>query len=126
MQAEQIEVLQTCNAHIFSDVKALNPVVVDQMHSERVSNLLKYPVIPNQKEPRIAGWTNPKRCKRSAFNGNYGVITGEANNLIVVDVDNKDDGFEEFQLYINEHGLPNTYTVKTPRNGLHFILIAML
>ena len=68
----------------------------------------------------IYKWTDPKQCRKMAFNGNHGVIAGKANNLIVVDVDNKNEGFEEFQLYIDAHGLPNTYTISTPRQGLHF------
>ena len=49
MQAEQIEVSQTINERIFSEVKALNPEVIDQTHAERVSKFLKYPMIPNTK-----------------------------------------------------------------------------
>ena len=67
----------------------------------------------------INGWTDPKQCRRTLFNGNYGVITGEANNILVVDLDNKNEGFEEFQKYIDAHGLPNTYTVSTSGGGLH-------
>ena len=86
MQTEQFEMLKTVVDRILSDVKALNPLVIDQIHAERTANFLKYPVVPNQKNPMISDWTNPKQCRRTPYNDNYGVITGEANNLIVLDI----------------------------------------
>ena len=44
---------------------------------------------------------------------NTGIPTGAKNNLLVVDIDVKDDGLAEFKKYITEHGDPNTLTVET-------------
>ena len=45
MQTEQIEVLNETVERIYSEVKALDPLVIDQTHSGRVVNFLKYPVV---------------------------------------------------------------------------------
>lgn len=50
---------------------------------------------------------------------NYGILTGECNNLLVVDIDVKDRGVDEFQQYVNEYGMIKTLTITTPRDGLH-------
>ena len=52
--------------------------------------------------------------------GNYGVVCGSAKNLIVLDVDVKDDGLAELQDYIKNHGNINTDTVRTPSGGYHY------
>ena len=55
------------------------------------------------------------------------ILTGSANNLIVLDVDVKKkeddvkaDGITEFNNYIEQHGEPITYKVKTPSGGNHY------
>ena len=50
---------------------------------------------------------------------NVGVPTGRANNLVLLDVDVKDDGFKEYLKYTSQHGTPNTFTVEAPSGGLH-------
>ena len=42
------------------------------------------------------------------------------NNLLVVDLDVKDDGVKEFEAYLAEHGKPNTFIVSTPSGGYHY------
>ena len=54
-------------------------------------------------------------------NVNIGLLTGKLNNIIVLDVDEKDNGIEEFKLYIAEYGEPMTVKKKTPNNGYHYI-----
>ncbi len=53
---------------------------------------------------------------------NIGLPTGRINNLVVVDVDVKNDagGWESFERLTYEVGLFNTMTVKTPSGGVHF------
>ena len=51
---------------------------------------------------------------------NTGIPTGTRNNLLVVDLDVKDDGVEEFKKYIQEHGKPETLHVTTPTGGEHY------
>lgn len=52
----------------------------------------------------------------------FGLITGEASNIMVVDLDNKNgkEGSKEFQKLLDEIGVTvNTFAVKTPNNGYH-------
>ena len=51
---------------------------------------------------------------------NTGIPTGSRNNLLVVDLDIKDDGVLEFQEYIKKFGKPQTLHVVTPTGGEHF------
>ena len=73
--------------------------------------------LPVNKWSDKANWIL-ERPKNST--NNIGIITGKVNNIIVVDIDVKDEGLEEWQLYVKQHGNPNTYTVKTPSGGLHY------
>ena len=60
---------------------------------------------------------------KTSFNPNRyntGIPTGPRNNLLVVDLDVKDDGVQEFQKYRTEFGTPKTLTVKTPSGGYHY------
>ena len=51
---------------------------------------------------------------------NIGIPCGTVNNIFVLDIDIKDNGFEEFNKYISIHGEPNTFTIKTPSGGRHY------
>jgi hypothetical protein len=51
---------------------------------------------------------------------NTSIPTGLRNNLLVGDLDVKDDGLEEFKKYIQDHGKPNTRHVITPTGGEHY------
>jgi hypothetical protein len=50
---------------------------------------------------------------------NYVILTEEMSNLLVVDIDIKDNGMEEFQEYVEECGIIQTLHVASPRNALH-------
>ena len=70
-------------------------------------------------------WSVPANQFRACENINHklfnvGVLTGSINNIIVVDVDVKDDGIEEMNKYISEYGIIETLTVKTPSGGNHY------
>ena len=51
---------------------------------------------------------------------NVGIPTGEINDIVVIDIDIKDDGLKEWQTYTAEFGDPITPTVKTPSGGYHY------
>ena len=51
---------------------------------------------------------------------NVGIPTGETNDIVVIDIDIKDDGLKEWQTYTAEFGEPITPTVKTPSGGYHY------
>lgn len=79
------------------------------------------------KHPRIKAWqreasTNPRKIERwwSRWpHANIGVPTGEINNLIVIDVDTRDEGFTAFRVHL-EHRLPLTYSPITGGQGKHY------
>lgn len=48
------------------------------------------------------------------------IPTGKINNLIVLDVDNKDDTIEQWDTWIEKNGKIDTYTTKTLHKGYHY------
>ena len=51
---------------------------------------------------------------------NVGIPCGSINGIFVLDIDIKDNGYQEFKKYIEEHGEPNTLTIQTPSGGRHY------
>lgn len=53
------------------------------------------------------------------------VFTGRLNNILVVDIDTYKDNQKNlyWDKLINEHGNPNTYTVRTKNKGYHYYFI---
>lgn len=51
---------------------------------------------------------------------NVGLIAG-ANNLIILDVDIKDGGLNEWKEYIKQYGEPLTLKQQTPSGGFHYV-----
>lgn len=86
------------------------------------TNMMKIAVKLNLKESAVQ-WSNPKTHSKS-INSNYynvGLLTGRINNIIVVDVDVKDNGVEEMEKYIAIHGPLKTIRQNTPNGGYHLI-----
>ena len=84
--------------------------------------LAKIELLKNSKLPKCK-WLNIENYMYDNIcleNNNVGLITGHINNIIVVDIDVKDDGLDEWNTYIQEHGEPKTVTVKTPSGGYHY------
>ena len=77
----------------------------------------KYPAVKwSQSQNQI---TNIKRINTKYFN--VGLITGPINDIIVVDVDAKNDGIAEMEKYYAEFGQINTVKQLTPSGGYHLI-----
>lgn len=91
---------------------------------KKFSDLMKIRLIKNQKEPKDVKWNIESNMKKIIDNKyNVGIPTGIINNIIVVDVDNKDNGIEEFNKYIKEFGEPMTVKQATIGGGFHYIFL---
>ncbi len=132
MEKETAEFLQKVDQHISNSFEQLNKTLKQETNkpvkpittkgNNPFDNYWKFKVKPNGKEP-MCKWRDPVNQQKPAFNPsrfNTGVPTGTRNNLLVVDLDVKDDGVEEFKNYISEHGRPETLTVKTTTGGYHY------
>ncbi len=89
---------------------------------EHFKNLIRIPVITNTKIPAVSGWTDHSYSNTNVDTNQYdtGIITGIKSNLLVLDVDIKDNGIEEINTFIAMYGTIDTFTVKTPTGGLHY------
>ena len=86
-----------------------------------LNNLDKFKLIYNQKEPAVS-WSNKRNYKKNitfTYN-NVGFPCGLCNNLIIIDIDKKDEGIEEFDKYIKDFGKPETLIVKSANEGYHY------
>lgn len=91
--------------------------------------LYVFPVKPGQKSPASKGWqsqptTDPETIKKWwAENPNYniGIATGAAYGLLVVDYDvaNGKQGLKVRNDWRAAHQMPQTWTARTGRGGLH-------
>ena len=96
--------------------------IPDQGKKAIFEKLSKIALKKNEKTPAFKGWNNTVNQFEN-INSNYynvGVVTGIINNIIVLDVDFKDNGNEEFKKYIDEYGEPKTVKQTTPNNGYHY------
>jgi len=92
---------------------------------EQLKPYAKIELYKNGKNPINQGWQRPQQWKSNQeldFNKyNYGIICGEKNNLIVLDIDVKNDGLIYFMdNYIKQFGNINTLTIKTRSGGRHY------
>ena len=83
---------------------------------------LKFALKNNSKLPRVK-WSKPKNHKTYINTKlfNVGLITGPINDIIVVDVDKKNNGIEEMDKYYALFGEPQTIRQNTPSGGYHLI-----
>jgi hypothetical protein len=86
------------------------------------SNFTKIKLKNNTKEALETGWkTDSKKhyteIDLNIFNAGY--PCGEMNNIIVLDVDKKDNGIEAIKDFKSKYGDINTFTVNTPNGGYH-------
>ena len=54
---------------------------------------------------------------------NVGIATGEPSGVVVVDVDNEGDTIVRWKKLVEENGVPQTFTVMTPTEGLHYYFL---
>ena len=86
-------------------------------------NLLKMRLQKNSKKPCNSGWTNKNNLRPDIprIHGyNIGIPTGRVNNLLVVDIDIKDEGEIEFNKYLKMYGDIPTLKIQTPSGGYHY------
>ena len=91
----------------------------------RLQSMKKISLVKNDKRPSRE-WKNKQTgeiintlTKVNVRAHNVGILTGEVNNLLVIDVDVKDNGVEQFELYQQEFGQVDTLKVITPSGGFH-------
>ncbi|AYV86317.1 MAG: hypothetical protein Solumvirus4_15 [Solumvirus sp.] len=78
----------------------------------------KIPVLPGwqktTKEKALGKFTN------SVINNNVGIVTGESSGIIVIDVDNRENGIGKWKEQEQKYGEIKTYVVKTGSGGFHY------
>jgi hypothetical protein len=89
----------------------------------KINNFQKIKLKYGAKDPFVKGWrTNHnvyyKDIDMTRYNA--GILCGEVNNIMVLDVDVKDDGVGAMAQYFQEFEKFNTFTVSTPRGGYHY------
>lgn len=80
-------------------------------------------IIPKNKKTSYIQWSKPYNHTKEEIDTNkynYGILTGEKNNLIVLDIDVIDEGVDEFNKYIEKYGNINTLIQKSPSGGKHY------
>jgi hypothetical protein len=89
-----------------------------------IDKLAKFPLLPNSKLPACK-WTDKTNhiFDKQDKNKNYGLLTGKINNLLVLDIDVKDNGLEEWKKYVQRKGEPKTITITTPSGGFHYYFL---
>ena len=89
-----------------------------------INNLKKIELKKNNKKP-VTKWSNVKNHVTivDLKKYNVGFPTGKLNNIIVLDIDFKDEGIEEFDKYKQLYGDINTFIVKTPNKGFHYYFL---
>lgn len=113
--------------------KAVRPAPSREETLDEVLKLAKlglrlHPVAARDKVPILSSWptraTTDERTIRlwaSQYdNCNFGVATGEASGVLVLDVDPKHGGNDSLELLKAEHGLPETWLAKTGSGGFHY------
>lgn len=112
-------------ANMINNIKLIN---IDHMNEggQYLQKLIKIKLNPMTRAP-VAKWKDaPKNTTTDTIKGTYGILTGEKNNIFVLDVDDHDEkndilnGVDEMIKYYNKYSNINTLTVKTPtRRGYH-------
>lgn len=113
----------------FDYVEEMNKVEPKKKEID-LNDFLKIKLEPNTKEP-LKGLSWNKNPEKHIYKdivpnqkNNVGILTGH-NNIMIVDIDIKNKGFETFKEYLTINGNINTYTVKTTSGGYHYYFNAM-
>lgn len=85
-------------------------------------NQFHYISIPiKDKNPLIPNWQNRKETIVPLYLGlNIGLLTGEKTNLLILDIDIKDDGIKLWNSISKKYPTFKTPTVKSPGGSIHF------
>jgi len=90
-----------------------------------MDNLKYIKLCKNKKNPIKGGYfkDTKQRDEIDLTRYNIGLLAG-VNDLLILDIDEKNDGIKEYNEYLKTNEEPNTMTQKTPNNGLHIIFKA--
>jgi len=94
---------------------------VRDLNRDPFESYWKFKVLKGRKQ-LACKWSDKRNHQKEPIDNTYyntGIPTGPINNLLVVDVDVKDQGMEEFSKCFDRYGSPTTLTVSTPSGGLH-------
>lgn len=85
-------------------------------------NFITIPLINKSKVPYLKEWQKIKKSKELKKDNNIGILTGKINNIIVIDIDKKNNGLKIWNQWIKKFGDINTPIVKTggPDGGYHY------
>ncbi len=82
-------------------------------------NYISIPMV--DKKVLISHWQKKKETVIPYYiNQNIGLLTGKINNLLVLDIDIKDDGIKFWNYISKKYPKFNTPTVKSPGGSIHF------
>jgi hypothetical protein len=86
-------------------------------------NAIGFITIPiRNKRPFIKNWsTLTKTIEPSYFDDDIALHTGLVNNIIVIDIDQKDNGMVIFNQLKKNYSPINTPTYSTPSGGMHMV-----
>ena len=80
--------------------------------------LCKHSKIPIKNEKYTKGTNNINDINTNIYN--VGLLAG-ASNLLILDIDVKDNGMEEWIEYVNVYGEPKTVCQRSANGGLHYL-----
>ena len=93
-------------------------------YSLNIKKMNKFVYIPINANSKIAknSWKHVKKTNESAFSvgDNRAIITGQISDIIVVDIDVKDNGVETWFELTQKHGDPQTLIQRSPNGGYHY------
>ena len=115
-----------------NNINSLDTIFFENELNEQVysilmkrKELLFFKVIENTKRPiKNEKYSNPKTLKPLAsINKDYYNIglPCKVNDLLILDIDKKNEGLEEWAKYLTHNVEPLTVKQKTPNNGYHYI-----
>lgn len=118
-------------------LSAITPVIVTPPATTRLDQLVGFaqiykslgfvPIGVRGKVPVAKGWQNTKMSEAidiikalgSKIN-NVGIVAGKASNIVVVDIDLRENGIANWHKLVQTKGVPETFVVQTGSGGYHY------